>query len=100
MSEELPANLRRLKAVVAILGIIFCALLILFGYAIVSKMNGKKGAVAASVALAPGETVLDMASTADRVVLRLRDATGAERLLYIDPQTGASLGATSLVTAP
>ena len=100
MAEELPSNPRGLKAVVIILGIILLGMLVAVVYGVVMKMGGKGGEIAATVSVKPGEQVVDMAGTGDRLVLRLRDAQGAERLIFVDPASGRTLGATAITAAP
>lgn len=100
MAEELPSNPRALKAVVIILGVIFLAMMALFIYGMATKVGGKKGGIAAEIAIPAGETVVDLTSAGDRLILRLRAASGAERLYYVDPATGKALGSSALTTAP
>ncbi|MCF4165712.1 hypothetical protein L2U69_08665 [Zavarzinia compransoris] len=96
MAEELPPNPRGLKAVVIILGVILVAMLALFIYGLATKVGGKKGGIAAELRIPAGETLVEMTGAGDFLVLRLRDGTGAERLLYVDPATGKSPGFTTL----
>lgn len=100
MAEELPSNHRGLKAVVIILGVILAGMLVAVVYGVILKMGGKDGETAATLSVQPGEQVLDIAGAGDRLVLRLRDARGAERLLYVDPASGRPLGSTAIVAAP
>lgn len=100
MAEELPSNPRGLKAVVIILGVIFLGMMALFIYGLATKVGGKKGAIAAGIEIPAGETLIETTGAGDRLVLRLRAASGAERLLYVDPATGKALGSTALTGAP
>lgn len=100
MTEESPRNPRVLKAVVIILGVVFLVLMALFIYGLATKVGGKKGGIAADMQIPPGETLIEMTGAGNYLVLRLRDAQGAERLLYVDPATGKASGTTRINPAP
>lgn len=101
-ADAAAPNIRVLKAVVIGLGMLIVigvvALIVgLFWRA--SKMGEPAGAVPAPptalsgpVALPRGAEITDMTTAGDRVVLRLRLADGATRLIFVDPRGAAVTG--------
>jgi hypothetical protein len=101
-------NVRLLKIVVIVLGVLMLAaaggviigLVRTFGSAVT---GGKTAAPAAAPTPAPfadrqvdlpkGARLKELVSAGERLVLRLELPGGAERLLVLDPVTGARLGA-------
>ena len=96
--------MRSIQALVIVMGILIVGGMTLVGYQIVTTV-GEPSAVGASfgeveVALPPGARVLDMAAIDDRLVLRVEGGDGRQRLLVLDPSTGALVGTMVLTPAP
>lgn len=100
MAEELPSNHRGLKILVIVLGIILVAMFIALIYGLATRLGGKGGEIAATLAVKTGEQMVEIAGAGDRLVLRLRDAQGAERLVFVNPASGKVVGETAIVVAP
>lgn len=88
-------------------------LLILAGVAVVAvtiynRLTAMAGAgtaglrpfAATRIDLPAGCTVLDSTAVGERLVLRLGDGPRCDRLLVLDPATGALLGQVELIPAP
>lgn len=87
-----------LKGVVILLGVVFLALLGIFVYAVFSSYG--QGQATGRFVLAPGEAVVEMAGAGDRLVLRLRQSDGSERIVYVDPRNGRASGELVLTPGP
>lgn len=97
-------NIRVLKAVVIGLGVLIVvgvvALVVgLFWRAAKMGEGGKPAATVAApaapgglVSLPRGSEIIEMAAAGDRVVLRLRLADGATRLVFVDPRAASVAG--------
>ncbi len=96
--------MRSIQALVIVMGILIVGGMTLVGYQIVTTVGEPSAAPASfgevEVALPPGARVLDMAARDDRWVLRVEGGDGRQRLLVLDPSTGALVGTMVLTPAP
>jgi hypothetical protein len=108
--------MRALKALVIVMGVLLVGGTVLLVGVILSRLGGKTASVPAPAASSPapakasppvsfgaatltipaGATVAETVAAGDRVVLRLILADGAQRLLVVDPASGALLGTIDL----
>ncbi len=96
--------MRSIQALVIVMGILIVGGMTLVGYQIVTTVGEPAAAHApfgeVELALPPGARVLDMAAVDDRLVLRVEAGGGRQRLLVLDPSTGALVGTMVLTPAP
>ncbi len=96
--------MRSIQALVIVMGILIVGGMTLVGYQIVTTVGESPAAPApfgeVELALPPGARVLDMAAIDDRLVLRVEGGDGRQRLLVLDPSTGALVGTIVLTQAP
>lgn len=98
--------MRSIQTLVIVMGILIVGSMTLVGYQIVTTVGeppaapASFGEVEVEVALPPGARVLDMAAIGDRLVLRVEGGDGRQRLLVLDPSTGALVGSMVLTPAP
>jgi hypothetical protein len=96
--------MRSIQALVIVMGILIVGGMTLVGYQIVTTVGESPAAPASfgevELALPPGARVLDMAAIDDRLVLRVEGGDGRQRLLVLDPSTGALVGTMVLTPAP
>jgi hypothetical protein len=110
-SSESPPNIRVLKAIVIGLGVLMVLGLavLLVGFARQAMKLGKPDLTAAStetasgfgernLALPRGARLVEVSQTDRRLVLRIRLATGVERLILIDAANGEKLGSLDIAT--
>ena len=102
--------MRAIKALVAFMGVLLIAGLAVLGWGLYSQAGkistkGKRPVSAAvtdfgavAVPVPAGARVEQALVAADRLVLRLKDAAGPDRLLVLDPASGAIVG--SFVLTP
>ena len=96
-------NIRLLKAIVILLGIVIAVGLAVLLLAIGQRAGGfaeERPPAAAlaldNIVLPPGAQVLEVDLDGNRVALRIATADGGEQLLIFDLASGARLGAVSL----
>ncbi len=96
--------MRSIQALVIVMGILIVGGMTLVGYQIVTTVGEPPAAPASfgevELALPPGARVLDMAAIDDRLVLRVEGGDGRQRLLVLDPSTGALVGTIGVTPAP
>ena len=102
--------MKAIKALVAFMGILLIAGLALLGWGLYSQAGklatkGKRPVVvstqdfgAIAVPVPPGTRIEQTLVAAERVVLRLKDSVGGERLVVLDPANGSVAG--SFVLTP
>ena len=96
--------MRSIQALVMVMGVLIVGGMTLVGYQIVTTV-GEPSAPRASfgeveLALPPGARVVDMAAIDDRLVLRIEAGDGRQRLIVLDPSTGALVGTIVFTPAP
>ncbi len=98
--------MRSIQALVIVMGVMIVAGMALVGYRIVTEVGEPPSRAAPAsfgeveLALPPGARVVDMAWTEDRLVLRVEAGDGRQRLLVLDPSTGALVGTMVRTPAP
>ena len=98
--------MRSIQALVIVMGILIVGGMTLVGYQIVTTVGESPSQAAPAsfgeveLALPPGARVVDMASTEDRLVLRVEAGDGRQRLFVLDPSTGALVGTMVVTPAP
>ncbi len=96
--------MRSIQALVIVMGILIVGGMTLVGYQIVTTVGEPSSARASfgevELALPPGARVVDMAAIDDRLVLRIEAGDGRQRLLVLDPSTGALVGTIVFTPAP
>ena len=92
--------MRALKAMVIGMGVLIIVGVIVLIFAIVQKsgtgFGGKQTPVVSRVALPAGSEIVETRVGDKRIVLRLRLANGAGRLIILDSATGRLIGETAL----
>ncbi len=88
--------MRSIQALVMFLGVLIVGGMTLVGYQIVTTVGEPSSAPVSfgevELVLPPGARVVDMAAVDDRLVLRVEAGDGRQRLLVLDPSTGALVG--------
>ncbi len=96
--------MRSIQALVIVMGILIVGGMTLVGYRIVTAVGEPSAAPASfgevELALPPGARVVDMAAIDDRLVLRIEAGDGRQRLIVLDPSTGALVGSIVFKPAP
>ncbi len=96
--------MRSIQALVIVMGVMIVGGMTLVGYQIVTTVGEPSSAPAAfgevELVLPPGGRVVDMAAVDDRLVLRVEAGDGRQRLLVLDPSTGALVGTMVVTPAP
>ncbi len=96
--------MRSIQALVIVMGIMIVGGMTLVGYQIVTTVGEPSSAPASfgevALALPPGARVVDMAAIDDRLVLRIEAGDGRQRLIVLDPSTGALVGTIVFTPAP
>ena len=97
------ANIRRLKLVVIVLGVLILAGIAVVVAAVAGRMSGQAARPPTSAKVVPlpaGARVAESLSAGDRLVLRLVLREGGERFLIIDPRSGEVQHSLDLVITP
>ena len=96
--------MRSIQALVMFLGVLIVGGMTLVGYQIVTTVGEPSSAPASfgevELALPPGARVVDMAAVEDRLVLWVEAGDGRQRLIVLDPSTGALVGTMVFTPAP
>ncbi len=96
--------MRSIQALVIVMGILIVGGMTLVGYRIVTAVGEPSSAPVSfgevELALPPGARVVDMAAIDDRLVLRIEAGDGRQRLIVLDPSTGALVGSIVFTPAP
>ncbi len=90
-------NIRALKTLVAVMGVMLVAGLVVIAVAIAMRMSHRAPPPAAAftappIALPQGATIEAVSTGVDRIVLEIALANGTRQLLVVDLQTGRLLG--------
>jgi hypothetical protein len=102
MATDLTQNTRALKAIVIGLGIAIAVMFTVIVVTIATRLSGVAGrgpATEATLQIAPGERVLEIAGAGQNLVVRVAGPAG-ERLLTVDPASGRVLAILNVAAAP
>jgi hypothetical protein len=102
MATDLTQNTRALKAIVIGLGVAIAVMFTVIVVTIVTRLSGvtsRGPATEATLQIAPGERVMDVAAAGQNVVVRVAGPAG-ERLLTVDPASGRIVAILNVASAP